>query len=137
MKTQKNPVEVARRKATGRLSVWTLAWVLSIILATFGNELIWNNNTIITAIAILVSTLVGVGMILSNIKQYLLQDELQRKITADAMGIALGVAIVGGISYSMLDTENVIAFDAEISHLIILVGLSYLAAILIGNSRYK
>ena len=53
------------------------------------------------------------------------------------MGIALGVGIVGGLSYSLLDTTNLITQDAEISFLIILIALTYMAGIIIGQKRYK
>lgn len=53
------------------------------------------------------------------------------------MGITLGVALVGGIAYSMLDTTNIIPFDAEISGLIILIALSYLVLVFVNFWRYK
>lgn len=76
-------------------------------------------------------------MILAN-KRYLNGlDEMQRKISLEAMAIALGVGVVGGLSYSMLDTANVVSYHAEISHLVILIGISYFIGIVVGNIRYK
>lgn len=74
---------------------------------------------------------------MANIRHFRLLDELQQKIQADAMGIALGVAVVGGISFSSLDMTNVIPFDAEISFLVMLIGISYLIVVLAGNARYQ
>lgn len=122
---------------TSRLAIWTLLWVLSLALVTFGAKFIWNFNVTISTILILVNLLIGVGMIMANIRLLQQMDELQRKIQMDAMGITLGVALVAGIGYSALDITNVINFDAEISHLVFLLGITYLAAILIGNARYK
>ena len=76
-------------------------------------------------------------MILMNRKYINDLDEMQRKVSLDAMAIALGVGVVGGLSYSMLDQANVIAFDAEIAHLVMLIGITYMIAIFIGNNRYK
>jgi len=76
-------------------------------------------------------------MIWANIKHLLVLDELQKKIQLDAMGIALGVGIVGGLSYSVLDIANVIASDAEISFLIMLISISYIVALLVGKKRYS
>ena len=53
------------------------------------------------------------------------------------MGLALGVGVVGGLSYSLLDTTNVISHNAEISFLVILISLTYLISVLIGLKRYK
>ncbi|MCL6217228.1 hypothetical protein [Zunongwangia pacifica] len=76
-------------------------------------------------------------MILSNRKHLNSQDPLQRKISMDAMAITLGITLIVGISYSMLDITNLVSFDAEISHLVFVMGITYLIAMLIGNARYK
>jgi len=136
MKTRENHCELRKTKIRD-LAIWTGIWTISVAIVTFASKYIWDYNTLATIIAIFISTLSGIGMIRSNIRYLMALDELQRKIQMDAMGIALGVALVGGISYSMLDTTNVISQDAEISFLIILIGLSYFGAVLIGNARYK
>ena len=53
------------------------------------------------------------------------------------MGIALGVGVVGGLSYSLLDQSNVITQDAEIGFLVMLISLTYMIGTLIGQKRYK
>jgi hypothetical protein len=53
------------------------------------------------------------------------------------MGITLGITLIAGIAYSMLDTANVIIGDAQISYLIILMGLTYLTATVIIQRKYK
>ncbi|MFT4779241.1 MAG: hypothetical protein ACJAU0_001841 [Flavobacteriales bacterium] len=87
--------------------------------------------------AISANALLGIGMILMDIKHLNSFYDLQKKIQLDAMGIALGVRIVGGLSYSLLDVTNVTAQDAEIGFLVILISLTYLAGLLIGQKRYK
>lgn len=62
---------------------------------------------------------------------------MQRKVNMEAMAFALGVGVVGGVSYSMLDSANVISFNAEIGHLIMLMGITYLIAFIVGSIRYK
>ncbi|MDR5589890.1 hypothetical protein [Christiangramia sp. SM2212] len=136
MNSKTSTAEV-RKYSTRNLAIWTVAWTLGVALATFGAIYLWDNDPTFSIIAIIITTLLGIGMIRANIKFLMSQDELQRKIMMDAMGIALGTALVGGISYSMLDTTNVISQDAEISYLIILIGVSYMVSILIGNARYK
>ena len=125
------------KQSTKNLKLWVIAWTLSTALATFGPKFIWEGQAILTALGILLNTAIGAGMILSNIRHLKSMDELQRKIHLDAMGIALGVGVVGGLSYSMMDTTNLIANNAEISHLVILISLTYMAGILIGNKQYK
>ena len=60
-----------------------------------------------------------------------------QKVLLEAMGISLGLAVVGGISYSMLDATNVIPFDAEIAGVIVIISLSYIISLLINLRSYK
>ena len=102
------------RRNTIRLAWWTGAWLVTI----------------------LVNVAAGIGMIVAN-KQHLDGlDELQRKIQLEAMAIALGVGLVAGLAYSTLDVANVIAGDAEISFLVILISLTYIGGVLIGRRKY-
>ena len=79
----------------------------------------------------------GVGMIMAN-KRYLDGlDELQRKIQLEAMALCLGVGLVAGLGYSSLDVTNVIPVHAEISHLVMLMALTYLAGIFLGRRKYQ
>ncbi|MUP44842.1 hypothetical protein E0K83_03665 [Gramella sp. BOM4] len=125
------------KRNTKNLAAWTALWVLTLALVTFGHELIWNQNSTITIIALVINTAIGLGMIIANIRHLNGLDELQRKIHLEAMGICLGVTLVAGITYSTMDVTNIISYDAEISYLVILMGLTYLVSILIINSRYK
>lgn len=123
-------------EATKNLALWTVLWIVSLALATFGPKFLWNENTILSILTIAINTAVGAGMIWANIKHLSVLDELQKKIQLDAMGIALGVGIVGGLSYSVMDIANVISTDAEIGFLVMLISVSYMIAMLIGKKRY-
>lgn len=120
-----------------KLAIWTLLWIISLALATFGPKFIWDENVALTVLAVVINAFLGLGMILINVKHINSLDELQKKIQLEAMGIALGVGVVGGISYSVLDITNLITQDAEISFLVILISLTYMTGILIGQKRYK
>jgi hypothetical protein len=126
-----------QKNSVRALAIWTLAWVLSTAGAAFGPELIWGEQTLISSAALGVNFLIGIGMIFANIHHITSLDEMLQKIQLQAMGITLGVTLVSGISYSLMDSINLIAADAEISLLIILMSLTYLAAIGIGYQRYK
>ncbi len=123
-------------KGTKNLALWTLLWVASLALASFGPKFLWNENTTWSILAIVTNTAFGAGMIWANIRYLSVLDELQKKIQLDAMGIALGVGVVGGLSYSVTDIANVISSDAEIGFLVILISISYMIALLVGKKRY-
>lgn len=124
-------------KTTIKLAIWTILWIISLALATFGPKFIWDENVTLTILGVIINAFLGLGMILMNIKHINSLDELQKKIQLDAMGVALGVGVVGGISYSVLDITNLITKDAEISFLVILISVTYMIGILIGQKRYK
>ena len=124
-------------KQTVFLAIWTAMWVLSTALAAFGHKLFWGSNDLMNVIVILLNFGIGIGMIMANIRYLRKMDEMLQKVHLEAMGISLGLAVVGGISYSLLDATNVIPFDAEISGVVALIGLSYFISLLINLRRYK
>jgi len=125
------------KKNTTRLFSWTIAWVLTLAIATFGRLFIWEDNETISLIAISFNLAIGIGYILAN-KNYLRGlDELQQKIQLEATALALSVGIVAGLTYSLLAQAKIVHPHAEISNLIILMGLTYSIGIFLGNRRYK
>ena len=46
-------------------------------------------------------------------------------------------SLVGGLGYSNLDIANLIPGDAEISMLVIFIGLTYLGGVMFGIRRYR
>ena len=136
MNTTSTRKDITRRN-TRSLAVWTFMWLITLALVSFGWKFLWNENELISLLLITINAIIGTGMILANIRYIKGLDELDRKITLDALAIALGVGVVGGISYSLLDITNVIPVDAEISVLVILISLTYLGGIFIGKRRYQ
>ena len=125
------------KKNTLRLFFWTGAWVLATAGAAFGPRFLWDFNTLPTILGVLIHIGIGFGMI-RMFRQYLLGlDELQRKIELDAMALTLGVGMVVGVSYELLEDIKLITFEPEISHLIILMGLTFGIGIIVGNRRYQ
>lgn len=126
-----------RKKRTKQLAIWTMLWTLSMALASFGPKFLWDNNTFLTIPAILVNLALGIGMILANRRFVNEGDELEKKIQLESMGLTLGLAVVVGLSYSLMDTTNVIPVDAEISNLVIFIGITYIATTLINTKKYR
>ncbi len=125
------------KKNTLRLFFWAGAWVLATAGAAFGPRFLWDFNTLPTVLGVLVHIGIGFGMI-RLFRQYLLRlDELQRKIQLDAMALSLGVGVVFGVSYEMLEDIKLITFEPEISHLHLLMCLTYFIGIILGNRRYQ
>lgn len=119
-----------------KLAMWSIAWVFTTALVTFGSQFLWESQ-IITIITLIFSLAVGVGMVLANRNFVNEGDELQRKIQLESMGLTLGLAVVVGIAYSQLDTTNLIAQDAEISFLILFMGITYLLCVFFNARKYS
>lgn len=126
-----------KKKNIKNLAIWTVGWVLTMALVTFGPKFIWEGNQLLTYLAFFLNLGLGVGMIFANRNHINGLDELDKKITFDAMAIALGVGVIGGLSFSVMDITNMIGFDAEISFLVILISITYLIAMVVGKFRYK
>lgn len=118
------------------LAAWTMAWLLSTAVATFGPIAVWDNIGM-SVLAIIINLLVGIGMIRANVSLFATYDELQKEIHLKATGITLGLSLVLGISYSLLDISNVMAGDAEIGVLVGLMGIIYLGSTWYINRQYS
>jgi hypothetical protein len=118
------------------LAAWTMAWLLSTAVATFGPIAVWD-NIVMSVLAIIINLLVGIGMIRANVSLFATYDELQKEIHLKATGITLGLSLVLGISYSLLDISDVMAGDAEISVLVGLMGIIYLGSTWYINRQYS
>ncbi len=128
----------ARKKRNKRrLFAWTFSWLVTLAIASFGPIFIWGGNRTVSIIAIGLNLAIGAGMILANKRHLQGLDEMQQRVQLEAMGITLGVGLVAGLGYSVLDIADVIGAHAEISHLVMLLGLTYSFAVAAGMRRMR
>ena len=120
-----------------RLACWNGAWVAATALMSFGPKFLWNRALGFTLLAVGLDVAVGVGMILATKKYVMELDELQQKVYLNALAITVGVGLIAGVPYSVMDTYHVMPFKADIAHLVILMGLTFFVSILYGTWRYR
>jgi formate hydrogenlyase subunit 3/multisubunit Na+/H+ antiporter MnhD subunit len=102
-----------------------------------GPKFLWNKSLGVTLVAVGLNVAVGVGVILAN-KRYLEElDELQKKVQLNAFAVTVGVAIIAGIPYSVMNSYHVLPFQADVSHLVMLMGLTFSACCHYGTRRYR
>ena len=123
-------------KNTIRLIVWVFAWTLTMVLADKAELYEWYSSELISILAIVINAVTGIGMIVVFIQFLKELDELQRKIQLDSLALSMGIGLVGSFSYSLLVTAKFIS-DAEISDIILLMMLTYVVAIIVGQVRYR
>ena len=103
----------------------------------FGPKYLWNRASVFTLLAVGLDVAVGVGMVLAN-RNYLAElDELQRKVQLNSMAITLGVAVVAGVPFSVMDAYHLIPIHADIGYLLILMSLTFGVSNLYGTRRYR
>lgn len=123
-------------KRAYRMMGWTFAWVASQALAVFGSEFLWT-STWVTVLTVVLNLVFGAGLIWTFIGWLNELDEMQKRIHLEALALALGVGVVGGLAFSLLDITNLISFDAEISIVVVAISLSYIGGIVAGTCRYR
>ena len=137
LKSPENGYQSRIRTDNIRLFRWNGAWGAATALMAFGPKFLWNKALVFTLLAVGLDVAVGVGMILANKKYIAELDELQRKVHLNSLGITVGVAVVAGVPFSVMDSYHVIPFHANIAHLVILMSLTFVVSNLYGTRRYR
>jgi hypothetical protein len=137
LKQQKNGYQSRVRANVIRIFRWNGAWGVATALMAFGPKFLWNKAVVFTLLAVGLDVAAGIGMILAN-KNYLAElDELQRKVQLNSMAITLGVGLIAGVPFSVMDSYHMIPFHADISYLLIIMSLTFVASNLYGTWRYR
>lgn len=125
-------------KASARLVLWTLAWAATVALAKFGPRLLWDpDEQVASWAAVVVNLAVGTGWIVAFTGFLRTLDELQRKITQDALAVTVGVGWVVGFAYVVADAASLVARDVDIAVLPALMGAVFSIAFVVGKIRYR
>jgi hypothetical protein len=124
-------------KSTAQLALWTFAWVATLAVAQFGPRHLWDDQEVVSWVAVVINLAVGVGWIVAHARFLRSIDELQRKIMQDALAVTLGVGWVAGFAYVVADAAELVAFDADLGVFSALLGVVYVIAIVGGNLRYR
>jgi hypothetical protein len=122
---------------TKTLLFWTVIWVLSMALMTFGPQYLWDNNVAFQLGATSLNIVLGIAMIWANKKHLLGLDELQQRIHLEAMGVSMGLGLVLGLAWESLARQDFLDTKAQISHLVMLMAITYIISIVIGVRRYQ
>ena len=137
LKADSNNYPTRIAKGSLHLLCWTATWVATTALAAFGPRLIWDFATLPTILGVLFNLAVGFGMIFSTKRHVQTLDELGKKIFLDAAAITLGVVLVCGISYELLEDIRLISGEPQISFLIVLMSLTFMASHAAGHWKYR
>ncbi len=135
-KTETNEFENRATRGTIRLILWTLAWVGTLILVDKAVLYGWYSSVYISVLGIVINAALGLGVIWVFLQYLRDMDEMQRKIQLESLALALGVAFVGSFSYSLLVTTGFIT-DPELTGIMLLMAVTYMASVIVGQYRYR
>ena len=128
----------ASNRATAQLVLWTLVWAATLAAAKFGPELVWDSQQQPASwIAVAANVLVGIAWIVSWTRFLRALDDLQRKITQDALAATLGVGWVVGFDYDVAAAAGLVTDDLNLALFPALLGFVYLIAFVVGQFRYR
>lgn len=124
-------------KSTFRLFIWTAAWVGMLAIFAFGPKFVWNESPSLTFAAFAACIVVGVGWVIATKNHIQGMDEMIQKVHLDALGITLGLSVIIGLPYSLLDAYGLAPFEPRMAYLLFLMSPVYLISILMGLRRYR
>jgi hypothetical protein len=137
LKPPENPYRSRIWANNKRLACWHGAWVAATALMTFGPIFLWNNALVFTLLAVGVDLAFGVAMILAT-KRYVMElDELQQRVWLNALGITVGVAMLAVPPLAVMGAYHLIPFHPNISHLVMLMALTFIVSLVYGSVRYR
>ena len=112
------------------LLLTTAAWVFSIALLTFGPEVLWQYDFILTHLAIALNLLMGIVVLRVYFKHLSNMDELQRQTHLEAMALTLGVTVIFTVIYGGLASAKLVS-DTHPTNLLFVVGATYIFSVIV------
>ena len=125
------------KSTTAKLAIYTLVWLATYAAVSLGPELLWQGSQVITVIVLLFNIVAGIAMIYANRAHILSLDELEQRIQLNAMSTTLGIGLISVPVWNSLAKLNAFNAGTSLGALLVLMSLTYVAAIVFGNSKYK
>ncbi len=127
----------SQKSSRKSLFIWTLLWLISFAISTFGTILIWDKAIVPSIIAILISTFLGFKMLQANWKNIKAQDEMYQKINLEAIAKAFGFTFLIGFTLFLLYLAEITSMDVNMSIIAVVMSITYILALVIGQRAYR
>jgi hypothetical protein len=133
-----NPEETPARskKNHALIMVWIFVWMATCVAADKAEAYEWYSAGSLPLIAIAINAVIGLTVIVTYMRFLKELDEMQQKIQLNALALAMGIGLVGSVSYSLLVSAGIVAVP-DIAVVIVLLGGGYSAGLVIGRARYQ
>ncbi|HSS47689.1 MAG TPA: hypothetical protein VLX28_01965 [Thermoanaerobaculia bacterium] len=123
------------RRNQGRVNLWSFAWALSFVAVMLEIKKEWLSLGM-TLAGVGVTSILGVATLLAYRRFLLEADELRRKIEVEALALAFGVGVVGGMSYWLLAVCGAVPPE-DFFYVFLAMILTHPLGVLIGRRRYS
>jgi hypothetical protein len=123
------------RRNQRRVLLWALVWGLSFIAVTLGIKKEWFSFGMILA-GVTATSLLGIATVLAYRRFLQETDELRRKIEVEALALADGVGVIGGLTYWLLVVSGT-APATGFYFVFALMMVTHSVGVLIGRRRYS
>jgi len=123
------------RRNQRHIIYWSLAWVVPFLGVNLAITNDWIESDSLAFAATAVVTGLGVGVLLAYRRFLTNADELMKKVQLDALALTVGVGVVSGFSYTLLERAGIVA-EAEAMTLVMVMAVTYITGIVVGLRRF-
>jgi hypothetical protein len=116
--------------------LWSFLWALSFLAVALGIKREWLSSGVVTLAAVTGSALLGIATVLAYRRFLEGTDELRRKIEVEALALAFGVGMVGGLSYWLLAISGAVS-ERGFAYVFCAMIVAHPVCVLIGRRRYS
>lgn len=125
-----------RRNRT-RIIFWGFSWAVAWVLTAMAVKKDWIASKPLVGLCIAIVFALGMAMVFAYRRYLSHADELTRKIELDAMSFSLGIALVGGVAYSLITYAGLAPFGDVFSVVTMMASLTYIFGIFYGYRRFR
>lgn len=122
------------RRNRRRATLWALIWAFSYLAVSLGIK-VGRLPFGVTVAGVIGTGALGVAMVLAYRRFVQQTDELRRKVEVEALAVAFGVGVVGGLTYWLLAAAGAVPEDGFV-YVVVGMILTHPVGILIGLRRY-
>ena len=134
IKSDETPARSKKNHAL--IMLWIFVWMATFVAADKAEAYEWYTAGSLSLLAIAINAVIGLTVIVTYMRFLKELDEMQQKIQLNALALAMGIGLVGSVSYSLMVSAGIVAAP-DIAVVIALLGGGYSAGLVIGRARYQ
>jgi hypothetical protein len=123
------------RRNQRRILFWVILWGASFLAVSLEIKKGWWPFAG-TLAGVAVTSLFGIAILLMYRRFLQETDELRRKIEVEALALAFGVGVIGGLSYWLLAVSGAVP-ASDLIYVFVAMILTHPLGVLIGHRRYS